>query len=127
MTMMDQRNENREPLTIIGIGAIFPDAANTIAFCRNILSGRDSITEVPAHRWLLRDFYDPDTAVPDKTYCKRGAFLPEVDFDPLEFGLPPNALPATDPAQLYSLLVAKESLPMHAAATSRGFPAVRRA
>ena len=32
----------------------------------------------------------------DKTYCKRGGFIPSVDFNPVEFGIPPNILEVTD-------------------------------
>ncbi|MGH8918469.1 MAG: beta-ketoacyl synthase N-terminal-like domain-containing protein, partial [Actinomycetes bacterium] len=46
----------------------------------------------------------------DKTYCRRGAFLPEVDFDPVAFGIPPNNLPATDSAQLLTLVAAARVL-----------------
>jgi acyl transferase domain-containing protein len=48
--------------------------------------------------------------VPDKTYCKRGAFIPDIDFDPMEFGLPPNILEVTDVSQLLSLVVARDAL-----------------
>jgi acyl transferase domain-containing protein len=58
----------------------------------------------------VADYYDPNPATPDKTYCKRGAFMPDVDFDPMEFGLPPNILEITDVSQLLSLVVAKEAM-----------------
>jgi acyl transferase domain-containing protein len=48
--------------------------------------------------------------VPDKTYAKRGAFLPDVDFDPMAWGVPPNIVPATDTNQLLALIVAKQVL-----------------
>jgi acyl transferase domain-containing protein len=65
---------------------------------------------VPASHWLIEDYYDPDPTVPDKTYAKRGAFLPDVDFDPMEWGVPPNIVPATDTNQLLALIVAKQVL-----------------
>ena len=45
-----------------------------------------------------------------KTYCKRGGFIPHVDFNPVEFGIPPNILEVTDVSQLLSLVVAKEAM-----------------
>ncbi len=58
--------------------------------------------------WRPEDYYDSDRTTPNKSYCKRGGFIPEVDFNPMEFGLPPNILELTDTSQLLSLIVAKE-------------------
>ena len=66
--------------------------------------------DVPESRWKIDEYYDPNPAAPDKTYCKRGGFIPDIEFDPAEFGLPPNLLEATDVSQLLSLVVAKECL-----------------
>jgi phytoene dehydrogenase-like protein len=43
-------------------------------------------------------------------YCRRGGFMPDVPFNPLEFGMPPNTLEVTDVLQLLSLVVAREVL-----------------
>jgi len=102
--------KNRHPIAIVGIGAMFPGSGTTHGFWRDILAGRDCIGDVPATHWLVEDFYDPDPSARDKTYCRRGAFLPPATLDPLEFGIPPQALSATDTAQLLALIVAKETL-----------------
>ncbi len=99
-----------KPLAVVGVSALFPSSVGAQGFWRNILAGRDLITDVPPHRWLIEDHYDPDPRAPDKTYCKRGGFLGDVGFDPVEFGIPPSALPATDTCQLLALMVAKEVL-----------------
>jgi acyl transferase domain-containing protein len=83
-----------------------PGRIDKTGFWRDILAGRDLITDVPPTHWLIEDYYDPDPAAPDKTYAKRGAFLIDVDFDPLEFGVPPSIVPATDTTQLLALIVA---------------------
>ncbi|MEO8026899.1 MAG: SDR family NAD(P)-dependent oxidoreductase, partial [Bryobacteraceae bacterium] len=101
---------DHQPIAIVGLSALFPGSQGAAGFWRDIVSGRDLITDVPARRWLIEDHYDPDPQAPDKTYCKRGAFLSPVDFDPLEFGVPPNAMPATDTCQLLALVVAKWAL-----------------
>ncbi len=98
------------PIAVIGMGGIFPQAKNLREFWSNIVKGVDCITDVPETHWRIEDYYDPDPAAPDKTYCKRGGFLPYVEFDPMEFGLPPNILEVTDVSQILSLLVAKEAL-----------------
>jgi acyl transferase domain-containing protein/NAD(P)-dependent dehydrogenase (short-subunit alcohol dehydrogenase family) len=99
-----------EPIAIVGLSALFPGSHDEAGFWRDIVAGRDLITDVPAHRWLIEDHYDPDPLAEDKTYCKRGAFLSPQSFDPLEFGVPPNAIPATDTCQLLSLIAAKRVL-----------------
>ncbi len=101
---------NRHPIAIVGIGAMFPGSGSTHGFWRDVVAGRDCIGDVPATHWLVEDFYDPDPAARDKTYCHRGAFLPPATLDPLELGIPPQALSATDTAQLLALIVAKETL-----------------
>jgi acyl transferase domain-containing protein/NADP-dependent 3-hydroxy acid dehydrogenase YdfG len=98
------------PIAIVGLAALMPGARDVAEFWRNIVTGRDLITDVPATHWSADDFYDPDPVAPDKTYSRRGAFLPEIEFDPLAHGLPPATLPALDPGQLLGLVVADELL-----------------
>ncbi|MDX1992332.1 MAG: beta-ketoacyl synthase N-terminal-like domain-containing protein [bacterium] len=100
----------RTPIAIVGMASIFPMAKNLQEFWDNIVNKIDCITDVPASRWSVEDYYDPDPTAPDKTYCKRGGFIPDIDFDPLEFGLPPNILEVTDVSQLLALVVARDAL-----------------
>jgi acyl transferase domain-containing protein len=100
----------REPVAIIGMAGIFPQAANMQEYWENILAGVDCITDVPPSRWDVEAYYHPDPREPDKTYCKRGGFIPAVDFNPMEFGLPPNTLEVTDVSQLMALLVARQAM-----------------
>jgi len=103
-------NETVKPLAVVGIGALFPDAPDARSFWANIVNGRDSIIDVPPTHWLADDYYDPTDTKGDKVYTKRGGFLPDVPFDPMSFGIPPNTLAATDSAQLLSLVVARQTL-----------------
>ena len=98
------------PVAIIGMAAIFPQAENLPEYWDNILRKIDCITEVPSSRWNVEDYYDSDPTAPDKVYCKRGGFIPDIEFDLMEFGLPPNILESTDVSQLLSLVVAKDAL-----------------
>jgi acyl transferase domain-containing protein len=99
-----------QPIAVVGVAALFPGSIEKDGFWRDILAGRDLITDVPASHWLIDDYYDPDPRARDKTYCKRGAFLPQVDFDPVEWGVPPSILPSTDTNQLLALIVAQQVL-----------------
>ncbi|HEX3781794.1 MAG TPA: beta-ketoacyl synthase N-terminal-like domain-containing protein, partial [Pseudonocardiaceae bacterium] len=98
------------PIAIVGIAGLFPMARNFRDFWQNIVDAADCTSEVPATRWNIDDYYDEDPTKPDKTYCRRGGFVPEVPFSTTEFGLPPNQLDVTTVVQLLSLLVAKEVL-----------------
>ncbi|MGF1588728.1 MAG: beta-ketoacyl synthase N-terminal-like domain-containing protein [Pleurocapsa sp.] len=98
------------PIAIVGMASIFPQSRNLQEYWQKIIGKVNCITDVPANRWNIDDYYDPDPTVPDKTYCKKGGFIPEVDFNPMEFGLPPNQLEVTDISQLLALVVAKEAL-----------------
>jgi polyketide-type polyunsaturated fatty acid synthase PfaA len=98
------------PIAVIGTSALFPGSQDASGFWRDILAGRDLLTDVPPSHWLIEDYYDPDPHAPDKTYAKRGGFLSPTPFDPLEYGIPPALLEATDSSQLLSIIVAKRLL-----------------
>ncbi len=99
-----------EPIAIVGLSALFPGSSDVTGFWRDILAGKDLLTDVPATHWRIEDYYDADPNAPDKTYAKRGGFLRPVDFDALGFGVPPSTLPATDTSQLLALIVAQTVL-----------------
>ena len=92
------------------MASIFADSENLEQYWENIVQGIDCIREVPATRWNADDYFDADPFAPDKTYCKVGGFLPDIDFNPMEFGLPPNLLESTDASQLLGLAVARDAL-----------------
>ena len=92
------------------MSAIYPGETGLEGYWRTVSGGRDAITEVPPTHWLIDDYYDADPSVPDKTYCKRGGFIDPVPFDPVKFGIPPNALQTTDSAQILALIAAKQVL-----------------
>jgi polyketide-type polyunsaturated fatty acid synthase PfaA len=98
------------PIAIIGLASILPEAHNKQEYWDNILNKINCIIDVPESRWKIDDYYNPDPSVPDKVYCKRGGFIPDIDFDPMEFGLPPNILEVTDVSQLLGLVVARDAL-----------------
>ncbi|SDD34331.1 type I polyketide synthase [Actinokineospora iranica] len=107
---LSDRRLARNPIAIVGMSGLFPMARDHREYWQNIVDGLDCTEDVPASRWSLDDYYDADPAAPDKTYSRRGAFLPDVDFDPVEFGLPPNQLDVTSTMQTLSLGVARDLL-----------------
>lgn len=106
-----------ETIAVIGLGALFPKASSPAEYWENITGKRDCLETVPESRWRQRDYFDEDPAAPDKLHCRRGGFVPDIPFDPVSFGLPPNILEVIDTAQLMSLHVARETL------ADAGYPA----
>jgi len=105
-----QTQEPKSPLAIVGIGCLFPKAAGPGFFWANVKQGVDCISEVPSTHWNPTDYFDADPKAPDMTYARRGGFLDVVDFNPLEFGIAPRDIEATDTTQLLGLVAAKQAL-----------------
>ncbi|WP_204080228.1 type I polyketide synthase [Mycobacterium riyadhense] len=98
------------PVAVVGVSALCPGSPDAERFWCNIVEGADLFANIPRSHWRVDDYYDPGVGTPDKMYATRGSFLPDVDFSPMDFGVPPNVVPATDTAQLLALMVAKQVL-----------------
>ena len=97
-------------IAIVGVGAMMPDAPNAPAFWENIKNKRYSITEVPAERWSVADYYDADPVAPDKTYSKIGAWVRGFQFDWKKHHIPPKVTAAMDEGQQWAVTIAAEAL-----------------
>ncbi len=105
------REAKAEAIAIIGIGCRFPGAADARAFWNLLRNAVDAIREVPADRFNLHDFYDPDPAVPGKIITRWGGFLEHVDqFDARFFGISPREAARMDPQQRLLLELTWEAL-----------------
>ena len=98
------------PIAVVGVSALLPESADLTTFWENVREARDCFSDVPESHWRIEDYFDPTPRAKDKTYGKRGGFIPRVPFDSLKFGLPPSALPSTDVSQILALLVAQRCL-----------------
>lgn len=97
-------------VAVIGMACTFPGARDLASYWRNVESGVDSITDVPATRWDPVH-YDPSASSPDRFYCKRGGFIDDhADFDAAAFGIMPVAARGAEPDQLLALAVATRAL-----------------
>ncbi|MBM3854237.1 MAG: polyketide synthase, partial [Verrucomicrobia bacterium] len=104
--------KEREPVAIIGLACRFPGGAdNPAAFWRLLADGVDAVTEVPASRWNVDDFYDAGAPRPGKTCARHGGFLRDVEhFDPASFGISPREAASMDPQHRVLLEVARDAL-----------------
>ena len=99
-----------KPLAIVGIACVFPKADGLGAYWANIKNGRDAIDEIPPTHWNVADYFDEDPKRPDMTYAQRGGFIDAVEFDPLEYGISPKDIEATDTSQLLAMVCARRRL-----------------
>ena len=97
-------------VAIVGMACIFPGARDLQSYWKNILTGADLVTEVPDSRWNKDTYFTTKSGEPNKSISKWGGFIDDIDFDPLEFGIPPNSMAAIEPTQLLSLKVSKQAL-----------------
>nr|AXM42950.1 polyketide synthase [Myxococcus fulvus] len=106
--------EKREPIAIIGMACRMPGGANSPeALWEMLREGRDAIVEVPADRWPVDDYFDPDPNAEGKMYTRWGGFLKGVRLDELDarfFGIAPREAASMDPQQRLMLEVTWEAL-----------------
>lgn len=100
-----------EPIAIIGMGCRFPGASGLAGYWQLLRDGVDAITEVPAERWDVDAFYDPDRSAPGKMYSRWGGFLPDLhSADATFIGISPREAAHLDPQQRLLIEVAWEAL-----------------
>ena len=100
-------------VAIVGIGCRLPGKVHGADQLWDFLLARgDGIIEVPADRWSLDRYYDPDPDMPGRMYIRSGGFLQDSlwDFDPEFFGISPREASIMDPQQRLLLEVTQEAL-----------------
>src|SRR5688500_17247959 len=78
-----------EPIAIVGMACRTPGGAqDPAAYWKLLAEGRDVVGEVPADRWDVDAYYDPDPTKLGKARTKAGGFLDDIDlFEPGFFGM----------------------------------------
>ncbi|MER5948442.1 SDR family NAD(P)-dependent oxidoreductase [Streptomyces sp. NPDC001904] len=103
-TRSDEGNRAHEDIAVIGMHGMLPGAPDLDAFWQNLVDRKDVISEIPRDHWDYRPWFDADPGARDKTYCKWGGFLEDVDaFDAEFFRVSPREAEWMDP-QLRLLL-----------------------
>lgn len=89
-----------DDVAIVGISGSFPMADDVDEFWKNLLDGRDCISEIPRDRWNWSEIYGDPFREENKSNVKWGGFLRDLDkFDPLFFGISPHEAILMDPQQ----------------------------
>lgn len=105
------QRRTHEPIAIVGMGLRFPGADSPQAFWQLLQTGVDMVIEIPADRWAVDDYYDPQPGLPGKMYVREAAFVDDVDqFDAPFFEISAREAASLDPQQRILLEVAWEAL-----------------
>ena len=101
-----------EPIAVVGMGLRMPGGvADPDAFWSLLADGRDAIVPVPAERWDVAAWFDPEPGVPGRLYVREGGFLGDVaGFEPGVFGISPKEASRLDPQQRLLLECTWEAL-----------------
>ncbi|MGV0714051.1 type I polyketide synthase [Mycolicibacterium sp. XJ662] len=87
-----------EAFAVVGYAVRAPGAADADEFWEVLCDGRDAVSEVPADRWDVEEFYDPDPDAPGKIVTRRAGFLDDATgFDAPFFGLSTRETMLIDP------------------------------
>ena len=104
-----------EPIAVIGLGALMPDAEDIDAFWQNILEAKVSIRPLPEGRWPgpIDHFWKdggPGNHTEGYSYAKIGALVSDAAFDWRRWRQPPGTLPQIDPCQLWAVTVSARAI-----------------
>lgn len=101
-----------EPIAIIGMGCRFPQGADSPeAYWKLLRNGINTVAQVPAERWDIDRYYDPDPDAPGQMYTRYGSFLEDVDcFDAHFFGISAREAAELDPQQRLLLEISWSAL-----------------
>lgn len=91
---------NYDGIAIIGMSGIMPQSKNLNEFWKHLEQGDNLITEVPENRWDYKKYYGDPLQGGNKTLCKWGGFIDDIDkFDASFFHISPQEAKLLDPQQ----------------------------
>ena len=107
-----------EDIAIVGMACLFPGAPDIRTFWQNIADKKSAITD-PPQGWGGEFSFDPESVESDRIYCVKGGYLGDISrFDPVKYGVMPNAVDGAEPEHFLALKAAHDAL------KDAGFPDV---
>lgn len=108
MAEHDRQSEHGvDSVAVIGMSCRFPGASDAQKFWQDLIDKEVSIREIPAERWDWRAYWGDPEAEPNRTDCKWGGFIDDVDkFDAGFFSISPREAKWMDPQQRIMLELA---------------------
>ncbi|MEX1830130.1 SDR family NAD(P)-dependent oxidoreductase, partial [Luteibacter sp. CQ10] len=99
-----------EGVAIVGMAGRFPEASDVRELWRNLLAGRDCVSEVPPSRWDWH-LLDPVISASGKAMSRWGGFIADADsFDAEFFHVVPRDAETMDPQERKFVEVAWEAI-----------------
>jgi len=111
--LKQQSLRTKEPIAVIGMSCRFPGGCSSPeAFWEFLKNKGDGVRDVPAERWDIEDYYDPEPGTPGKMYLRQANFLQEDVglFDARFFRISPLEAAEMDPQQRILLELSWEAL-----------------
>ncbi len=114
------------PIAVIGMSCRLPGGIESPEQLWDaLLRGDDLVTEVPADRWDMDQYYDPEPGVPGRSISKWAAFLDDpTGFDAEFFGIGDREALASDPQHRVLLETSWEAMEhagLHSGSDRRDF------
>lgn len=101
---------NANDIAVIGIGCRFPDADSGDELYENLLTGKDSLREIPEARWGFAELYSRE-GEKNRISSKWGGFITGIEeFDARFFKILPSEADLLDPQQKLFLTCSWEAL-----------------
>ena len=99
--LAELESERTQAIAIVGMSIRAPGGVTDVdSFARMLWSGTDAITDIPADRWPLEQWYAEAQDAAGKMYTRVGGFVGNVDqFDAEFFGIAPVEAASMDPQQ----------------------------
>lgn len=99
-----------DPIAVVGMGCVFPDAENINEYWGNLKRGHNAIREAPASRWDAASIYSEEVTK-GKAISKWGGFVENVEyFNAQDFKLPAEIGADADPLLRLALWSADAAL-----------------
>ena len=101
-----------QPIAIIGMSCLFPEAKNTIEFWENLIQGKNSCNSATLSdlEVELEKYLSEKKGVPDKFYSTHGGYIKDFSMDSGGFSLPKDLIEKLGESFQWSLHVAREAL-----------------
>ena len=88
----------RDDIAVIGMSGLMAQSSDLDQFWNNLKDKKDLVKEIPIDHWDYRPWYDEKIGAKNKTYCKWGSFIDDVDkFDASFFNISPREAEWMDP------------------------------
>ncbi len=97
-------------VAIVGVSALLPGADNVEQFWHNVLSGHETISEIPPDRWDWQRYSTANSTAPDEIESHWGGFFNDISFDPTEYGIPPVSMNSISVSHLLGLELTKRAV-----------------